>query len=844
MRLSDTPHSLKSEELFTLYESAEEGITQEEASARLRTYGLNALAEEHRSLLSLFIGQFTSPIVIILMAAALLSYAMGNVTDALIILAILVINSLLGFYQEYRAETSIRALKKLTETHVRVVRKKDEKLVPSDQIVPGDIVLLGEGDRVPADLRLVEAYALEADEAMLTGESIPSLKQATEVLSPQALPYERSNTLFSGTHIIKGSGRGMVTMTGEGTYLASIARSAREKSPDSPLTRALAVFSKRLLVLLVGMLSLVGIAGIWQGRAVSEMASILIAELVSAVPEGLPIVVTLILALGAYRLSRHNVLVRHLPSVESLGSASVILTDKTGTITEGFLSVKSMEVLDETALRVCSAVCNDARFDRGDPVDTALARWIGEAYSSLREENPRLFVHPFDPRQRLMATVNQNGGTEMLYVKGAYEALLPMANNSVKEVERLETAHNLMAAQGLRLLAFGVCDGEWENPQEWNIRIVGLIGFADAAKSDAAESVRAAKGAGIRVIMVTGDNPLTAQAIAREVGIAQEGDTTLLGRDIETMEDGALKEALRGCSVVARALPEHKYRIVKLLQEEGEIVAVTGDGVNDVPALKAADLGIAMGGGSEAAKSTAKMVITDNRLSVIVDAIRQGRIIAANLRKVIFYLVATCFDEIIVITGAIMLGLPLPIHPLQILWVNIVSDGVTDKTFPMCREEGSVMHRLPRRIEKQFFDRWQVARIGWVSMVNASVALSLFYYMLAVRTYRYEEALTVSFCVIVISQWVNSILAQKEDEPFLYNIRSSVTINPALWIGLGIGVSLQMIALYAVPEWFHAISPDARMWSYIGVAAVIVFVLLESYKWGEWTLKKKRGILR
>lgn len=843
MTLSETPHSLSLEALYVLYESTAEGITPEEASLRLRAYGPNALTEESRSPFALFIGQFTSPIVIILIVAALLSYAMGNSTDAVIILSILVINSLLGWYQEYRAETSIRALKKLTETHVRVLRKKHEIFVPSDLLVPGDIVLLGEGERVPADLRLIEAYALEADEAIITGESIPSPKQATEVLSPEALPYERSNTLFSGTYIIKGSGRGMVTATGENTYLASIAQSAREKSPDSPLTRSLAVFSKRLLVLLVGMLSLVGIAGVWQGRAISEMASILIAELVSAVPEGLPIVVTLILALGAYRLSRHNVLVRHLPSVEALGSASVIITDKTGTITEGFLSVRSMEVLDEAALRVCSAVCNDAQLGRGDPVDTALARWIADEYSSLREENPRVFVHPFDAKLRLMATVNQNGTTRMLYVKGAYEALISMAHNPPEEVERLEIAHTQMASQGLRLLAFGVCEGEWENPQGWDIRIVGLIGFADAAKGDAAESVRAAKGAGIRVIMVTGDNPLTARAIAREVGIWEEKDTLLSGSDVEVMEDGALKQALDGCSVVARALPEHKYRIVKLLQEQGEIVAVTGDGVNDVPALKAADLGIAMGGGSEAAKSTAKMVITDNRLSVIVDAIRQGRIIAANLRKVIFYLVATCFDEIIVITGAIMLGLPLPIHPLQILWINVVSDGVVDKTFSMCREEGSVMHRLPRRIEKQFFDRWQVARIGWVSLVNASVALTLFYYLIA-GGHAYEEALTVSFCVIVISQWVNSILAQKEDEPFLYNLRSSLTINPALWIGLGIGVSLQMIALYAVPEWFHAISPDVLMWSYIGAAAVIVFVLLEGYKWGEWRLKKKMGILR
>jgi Ca2+-transporting ATPase len=336
--------------------------------------------------------------------------------------------------------------------------------------------------------------------------------------------------------------------------------------------------------------------------------------------------------------------------------------------------------------------------------------------------------------------------------------------------------------------------------------------------------------------MVTGDNPMTAQVIAKEVGIWDEGDRVLNGQEIETMDNEQLQSSLKKSTVIARALPEHKYRVVKLLQEKGEIVAVTGDGVNDVPALKAADLGIAMGNGSEAAKSTAKMVITDNNLGVIVDAIRQGRIISANLRKVIFYLVATCFDEIIVISGAIMMGLPLPIHPTQILWINIVTDGVTDKTFPMCREEGDVMKKSPRRLETQFFDRWQIARIGWVSLVNASVTLAIFVHLLR-SGHSYEVALTVSFCIIVTSQWVNSILAQKEEEPFFYNLRSSLTINPWIWVGISIGIILQIIALYAVPHWFHAIPPNKEMLTYIGGATATVFLLIEGYKWGEYWLK-------
>ncbi|MGD9654758.1 MAG: cation-translocating P-type ATPase [Sulfuricurvum sp.] len=837
MKYSDLSYLQTPEELYDSLNSSPSGIDANDARKRLETYGRNLLEEEERSLFALFVGQFKSPIVIILLIAALLSLMMGQRSDSMIILGILAINSLLGFFQEYKAETSIKALKKLTETHVRVIRTGSEKWIPSDELVPGDIVVLGEGDLVPADIRLIETYGLQADEAILTGESVPSVKNAFDELFRDAQPYERSNMLFSGTHIMKGTAKGIVTATGETSYLASIAQSAKEHSPDSPLTRSLAIFSKRLILVLIGILALIGMIGIFQGRSGGEMASILIAELVSAVPEGLPIVVTLVLALGAYRLSRHQVLVRHLPSVEALGSASVIATDKTGTITEGFLSVRRAEIFDDEALRKCAVLCNDASAEHGDSVETALIRWIGEEYVSIRQNHPRIFYHPFDPQSRYMVTVNREKETERLYIKGAYETLKMMAQNPRDEIDKLDEAHDAMALMGLRLLAFGISDGDWKHPEAWTIRLVGLIGFADAAKNGVETAVIQAQKAGIRVVMVTGDNPITAQAIAEEVGIWKTGDTLLTGNEIEKMGDGLLYDRLRKCTVVARALPEHKYRIVKLFQEHGEIVAVTGDGVNDVPALKAADLGIAMGNGSEAAKATAKMVITDNNLGVIVDAIRQGRMITANLRKVIFYLLATCFDEIILISGAIMMGLPLPIHPTQILWVNIVTDGVTDKTFPACREEGNVMKKPPRRLEKQFFDRWQIARIGWVSIVNASVTLAVFYHLLT-EGYAYDAALTVSFCIIVTSQWVNGILAQKEEEPFLLNIRKSITINPAIWIGIGIGLMLQIVALYIVPSWFHAISPNGEMLLWIAMATGIVFLLIESYKWMEWSLKK------
>lgn len=470
----------------------------------------------------------------------------------------------------------------------------------------------------------------------------------------------------------------------------------------------------------------------------------------------------------------------------------------------------------------------------------ALAQWVGDNFETIKTDNERIFYRPFDSKLRFMATVNQDKDKkETLYIKGAYEALSQMATNSQQELQRFTDLHNEMAAKGLRLLAFGVNEGAWEDPKKWKINIIALIGFSDTVKEGVFTAIKEAYSAGIKVMMITGDNQITAKAIATEIGIYKEGENSILnGTEIEKISDEKLNERLRDCTVVARALPDHKYKIVKRLQKNGEIVAVTGDGVNDVPALKAADLGIAMGNGSEAAKSTAKMIITDNNLGIIVDAIRQGRTITANLRKVIFYLLATSFGEILLISGAIFMGLPLPIYATQILWVNIVTDGAVDKTFPMCHEEGDVMKNAPKRLEKQFFDRWQIARITWVAVVNAVIALLFFTYLLR-HGYEYDQAVTVSFCIIVVAQWVNGILAQKENEPFLYNLKRSLTINPTIWIGICVGIVLQGGILYMFPTWLHVVPPSISMLTYIAIATIVIFILIEGYKWLEWGIKKE-----
>ncbi|MFY9800869.1 MAG: cation-transporting P-type ATPase, partial [Methanoregula sp.] len=669
MDLPKNPHALPSEDLFTTLSTGPDGLSDTEVQARLAKFGKNTLKEEKTGRLIIFLRQFNSILVYILIIAAVISLIVSDIKDFFIIIFIIGVNSIIGFWQEVKAEVSLDALKKLTESKVTVIRDGTERIIPSEDLVPGDRVILTEGDLVTADIRLSETSALTVDESSLTGESLPVVKDHTAKVAEGAPPYDLKNSLLSGTTIVRGSGKGYVVATGKKTYFAGIAALAQERSPDSPFTKAIAHFSKRYVILLIGIFTLVGTIAFLQGRPLPEIAYLLIAQMVSAVPEGLPIVVTIIMVVGAMALSKRKTLVRYLPAVETMGSATVIASDKTGTITEGLLMVHDVFALDREALELAAALCNDARGNSGDPIDVALSRWV-TGYEDIRTHNPRRWVYPFDTTKRLMATANVIGNEEWFYVKGAYEELKKHADNA-HALGDLELQIETMAGRGLRVLAFGA--GRWlgEDPGVWKFSIVGIVGFIDPPKKSAAEAVRVAQKAGIRVMMITGDHPLTAREIARSVHIWKEGDGLLTGPEIIVMSDDDLAASLKTTTVLARILPEHKHRIVKVLQEHGEIVTVTGDGVNDVPALRAADLGIAMGSGTEAAKSAAKMVIVDNDLSVIVDAIRNARVIVDNIRKVIYYLVSTSITEIVLISSTIFAGLPLPLLPIQILWINL-----------------------------------------------------------------------------------------------------------------------------------------------------------------------------
>lgn len=836
MIIPEYPHFETIESLAQKMEISKEGLSTEDAQKNLSLFGYNEIKEKKHNPFILFLLQFKSPLVYVLVVAVILSFFLGNTHEGVLILIILLLNAFIGFWQELKALSSIKSLKKLTEMKARVKRENQIFSIPSSQLVPGDVILLSEGDIVPADIRLFDTNGMVIDESILTGESVPVQKDSNLTLAKDTLPYELDNMALSGTTITKGNAEGFVVFTAHKTYLASIAVKAEEESPDTPLTKALEVFIKKHMLILLVLIMLTALIAFRQGRDSIEIIYLIIAELVSAVPEGLPIVVTLVLTIGAMALSLKKVYIRHLPSVETLGSTTVIASDKTGTITQGKLKVEEVFSLNETFSQTVSALANESIEGKGDPLDTALARWLGKEYQSIREKYPRINLYPFDTEYRLMASSNMIKKEHKIFVKGAFESLKQFATNG-DDFDILEKEHDRLASNGLRVIALGTGEHTTDDIKKWRIEIVGLVGFLDPPKEGVLEAVQTAQRAGVKVMMITGDNPLTAAAVAKSVNIYKEGDLVVSGKELNSMNDEALEKILPKVTVWARVLPEHKYRIVKILQKQGEVVAVTGDGANDVPALKAADLGIAMGGGTDAAKSTAKMVLADNNLSVIVHAIKEGRTIASNIRKAIYFLVSTSLDEVILITGAILLALPLPLYPVQILWINLVADSALDKTFPFMKDEVDVMHGRPTKIHEQFLDKTQLIRVLYAALIISSGALFMYIWML--DNYGKQSAISTLFTAFVISTWINGLQSLKEHEPFLKNIKKSLQINPYIFYGIGIGLILQTFAIYVLPEIFHTLPLNYESLLMIGLLSLWVFGMIEIRKWVEYLWRNK-----
>jgi len=824
------------------------GLSSEEARHRLQAHGPNRLRKkERKSLFAILKHQFESVIVWLLSGAAALSFILGDTAEGAAILGVLVINGAIGFFTELRAARSMEALMRISEIRTRVRRGGQEHKIEAHELVPGDLVVLAAGDVVTADLRLVEVSNLQADESALTGESVPVGKAVDPVADDAALG-DRTSMAFKGTAITQGSGAGVVVataMTTEIGQISALAQSAEGEAP--PLEQRLDRLGHRLVWLTLGLAVLTIAAGILRGYEAAVMVQTGVALAVAAVPEGLPVVATLSLARGMWRMSERNALITRLSSVETLGATTVILTDKTGTLTENQMAVTryllagaDMTVKDQGkgfaaqddavkprdddrlgwALRI-GALCNGAELgdgaaedQAGDPMEIALlmvAKRAGFARADLQQDYPKQHEHAFDPEHKMMATVHSDAEGHMFAVKGAPEAVLDVCSEVLgpEGVKPLDAAgredwaeRNAKAAgAGLRLLALAMKRAAPDAEPYQDLTLVGLVGLSDPIRDGVADAIAASRSAGVRVVMLTGDHAETARAIAQSAGLA-EGDLTVIeGSEIDGIDADAveveLSQRVLAADVFARVAPETKLTLVALYQKAGHVVAMTGDGVNDAPALKKADIGIAMGQrGTEVAKEAAHMVLRDDSFATIIAAMRQGRVIFGNIRKFVIYLMSCNVSEVLVVGLAIAGGLPAPLLPLQILYLNLVTDIFPAFALGLGRGDANVMNTPPRDPSEAIVTRehWVLMAVLGASITVATLgafALALFWLGLDMG-----PAITVAFMTLAVSQLWN-VFNMRDPKAGL--IRNDVSRNPYVWGAIALSLGLIGLALFFPP---------------------------------------------
>jgi Ca2+-transporting ATPase len=813
----------------------ENGLAHEEAGRRLAVHGENVLAEgARRSPWLMLLGQFTDFMILVLLAAAIVAGVIGEPEDSVVIVVIVVLNAIIGFVQEYRAEKTMAALRRLGAPHARVLRGGQVADVAARELVPGDLVLLEAGNIVPADLRLVEAARLKVQEAALTGESVPVDKQVQPLESADAALGDRTNMAYKGTIVTYGRGRGIVAATGMATELGRIAtllQSATEG--QTPLQRRLAHFGKRLAIAALGICAIVFVAGMLRGEPLVLMFLTAVSLAVAAIPEALPAVVTVALAMGAGKMATRNALVRRLPAVESLGSVTTICSDKTGTLTQNRMRVARLWVgsdqrvtADEVPegwhwpqLLRAMALCNDAEEGssgelQGDPTETALhaaAKEAGFDKAALAATMPRVMELPFDSDRKRMTTVHRDGDGHLALTKGAPESVVPRCARiaTASGEEAIDRAAALaqaerMAADGLRVLALasrrweGLPEGDDVDEVENGLVLLGFAGLIDPPRAEAGAAVAECLTAGIKPVMITGDHPVTARAIASELGILGEGEAVIDGTELARLDPQELRSRAGTAAVYARVNPEQKIRIVEALQARGEIVAMTGDGVNDAPALNRADVGVAMGrSGTDVAREASHLVLLDDNFATIVTAVREGRRIYDNIRKFIRYAMTGNLGEIWTIFLAPFLGLPIPLLPIHILWVNLVTDGLPGLALAAEPGERGLMRRPPRPPAESVFAHGMWQHIVWVGLLLGGVCVATQAWAHANGVAHWQ---TMVFTVLAMSQ-LGHVMAIRSERDSLFT--QGIASNLPLALAVGFTVLLQLAVIY-VP-WLNRI---------------------------------------
>ncbi|GAA3868362.1 cation-transporting P-type ATPase [Celeribacter arenosi] len=826
LTLSIAPHGLSAEEVAELLSvSVNDGLSEAEALRRLASHGPNRLRRQKpKSALSILLHQFRSVIVWLLAAAAIISLMLGDNAEAAAIAVVLLLNSAIGFYTELRAARSMEALLHIAEVRTRVRRDGHIRMIDARDLVPGDIVVLDGGDVVTADLRLIEASHLLADESVLTGESAPVDKSTAKVADDTHLA-ERTPMLFKGTSITRGAGAGIVTATGMETELGRISKLAETAQAEtSPLEARLERLGRTLIWLTLVLSIATALAGILRGHAPADMLQTAVALAVAAIPEGLPVVATLSLARGMWRMARRNALIRRLSAVETLGATTVILTDKTGTLTENRMTVVrlllesgdfSPEAQDQDVKRALKtgARCTTAELGRGgeagtgDPMELALLRAAHN--SGLPPPDNRVGQSAFDPERRMMATIHAAPDGASFAIKGAPEAVIdvcemvrgpdgPHALNDALKAKWIDRNSDA-ASEGLRTLGLAMkTERDADADPYAGLTLVGLVCFADPLRADIPPAIAACHQAGVRVMMVTGDHAATAARVASDAGIRRDGSIVIEGRELATLiADGGSEEArarIRAADVFARVAPETKLTLVSFHQEDGQVVAMTGDGVNDAPALKKADIGVAMGQrGTQVAREAADMVLKDDDFATIVEAIRQGRVIFGNIRKFIVYLMSCNLCEVLVVAGAVGAGLPAPLSPLQILFLNLVTDVFPAFALGMGQGDGCEMRRPPRDPSEPIIARREWLKIAGLAGAQTVATLAAFLVALNQLHLSVEQAITVAFLTLALAQLWNVFNTRAKDTGLFDN---DVTRNPYIWGAIALCLILLAMAIW------------------------------------------------
>lgn len=857
-------HARTIEEIVARLETnLERGLSEAEVKERQEGYGKNILPEaELPSGFRIFLSQFKSPLIFILAAAGIVTLVLGEYTDAAVIWAAVLLNTFIGYFQENRATRALDKLRQILKITAKVIREGNEKKIIQEEIVPGDIIMLSSGDKVPADARVIKSWGLKVNEAILTGEWMPSSKE-TGPMDEKTPLADRENMVYMGSAVESGEGTAIAVGTGENTEIGRIATLVRDVEEEkTPYQLKIKRFSW-ILASIIGFIALfIFVDGLLTGGEFVEMFTLAVAVAVAAIPEGLPVAITAVLAVGMNRILKQKGLVRHLTSAETLGSSSIIATDKTLTLTEGRMEVQEIYTPGQNGKHdalVASTLASDAFVEnpdepfehwtiQGNPTEKALLKAgieAGISRKKLLEKEPLVHRIPFDPVSKYIASFHKDGENKMkIYVSGAPEVVLDLSENFSGKEEALEKLGEL-TGKGLRVVAVASRSIPVSGKNELEKKIeklsfVGLIAMRDPIRKGVKRTIKLARDAGIRTIMVTGDHLRTARTVADELGMREKNGEIIEGRDLDGMTDEELREKIKDISVYARVEPKHKMRIVNAWQKRGEVIAMTGDGINDAPALRMADIGIALGSGTDVAKEASDLILLGDNFSIIPKAIRQGRIIIDNIRKVITYLLSSAFTELILISTTIIAGWPLPVSAVQILWINLVEDALPGVALTFEKGEKGVMKRKPEPKRSPLLTGEMKGIIFIIGIVTDLILLGLYLYLLNHTEYAIEHIRTFVFFALVIDSFFFVFSCRNLNRNiWQYNPFSNKFLNWTILISF-----LIMIAVIYLPLFqniLDTVALDVTDWLLLVGIGLINLFLIELMKYffikNGWTSK-------